>query len=322
MFNNTSLKICNLATTILFSASVAGCGEKPSIGSSKSGPSAPPIHSLPGLTIRTATALECPAGGTVVASWVDLNGDGIYQAQSEGELKTNLVCNGMSGMNGVNGTNGASGQAGAHGANGAKGDDGIKGDTGAKGDKGDKGDVSTVAGPAGTPGTGISENAGYALINAALLKSSPSTFGDKCIKVGGLCYLAGLNLSEFELSGADLSLSDLTGTSLKGAIVTATVLGDVVVAATQAHSCSDVGSFGYDSSGLLICVLFFGGKNWYNVQDASSNNIPYPAPTGSYTFFGASYLYTASVSGTKLPSGFGPVSSSGTCADTACLSVQ
>jgi hypothetical protein len=67
-----------------------------------------------GISVAAAAVSACPAGGTVIMTFRDLNNNG---AQDEGEATTSLstVCNGLAGANGADGADGAVGATGAAG---------------------------------------------------------------------------------------------------------------------------------------------------------------------------------------------------------------
>lgn len=65
----------------------------------------------------TASASECPTGGSIIAVGVDLNDNGVLDAGDE-DIQTAVICNGLNGINGTNGTNGSNGTNGINGTNG------------------------------------------------------------------------------------------------------------------------------------------------------------------------------------------------------------
>ena len=69
-----------------------------------------------GLQVVAATAGSCPAGGSVLNTFQDLNSNGIRDT-GEAITSTSTVCNGVNGTNGTNGTNGSNGTNGTNGKN-------------------------------------------------------------------------------------------------------------------------------------------------------------------------------------------------------------
>ena len=59
-----------------------------------------------GLTTSAATVGNCPAGGTTIGIFKDLNHNGTYDSGSETITNSTNVCNGLQGAQGVAGTNG------------------------------------------------------------------------------------------------------------------------------------------------------------------------------------------------------------------------
>jgi Collagen triple helix repeat (20 copies) len=92
---------------------------------------------------------NCPAGGVMIVTGLDTNGDG--ELAKDEISGTKYICNGVAGDAGSQGGAGPEGPAGPPGD---KGDPGEKGDTGDKGDPGDAGPPGATgdAGPKGDPG--------------------------------------------------------------------------------------------------------------------------------------------------------------------------
>lgn len=132
-----NLSLIRLAAVILPTLALIACG-----GSSS--PDDDKIEATQLSTVASARVIvpgaECPAGGIVVDSGIDENGNGELDAS---EVDTSeIICNGVDGADGQDGIDGAQGPTGPHGpagADGINGQDGVNGLNGTDGADGSDG---------------------------------------------------------------------------------------------------------------------------------------------------------------------------------------
>jgi hypothetical protein len=133
----------------LFSLCLGACGKKMVEGGTRAFTGINPSEDL--VALVDATLEECPAGGTALVLFRDLDDDGLF---GEGDVvqSRKAVCSGLAGVNGADGDDG---QDGVDGADGLAGADGMNGNDGVDGQNGSDGADAEFSMGAVGPATGV-----------------------------------------------------------------------------------------------------------------------------------------------------------------------